>query len=46
MLLQSYIKMPWYTSLWTTTLCTMAYGVNVREVGEFMKGAIGVEFSG
>lgn len=46
MFLQSYIKMPWYTSLWTTTLCTMAYGVNVREVGEFMKDAIGVEFSG
>lgn len=46
MFLQSYIKMPWYTSLWTTTLCTVAYGVNVREVGEFMKGAIGVELSG
>ena len=38
--------MLWYTSLWTTTLCTMAYGVNVREVGEFAKGAIGVEFIG
>lgn len=38
--------MPWYTSLWTTTLCTVAYVVNVRDVGKFMKGAIGVEFSG
>ena len=46
MFLQSYIKIPWYTSLWTTTLCTMAYGVNARGVGKFMKGAIGVEFSG
>lgn len=46
MFLQSYIKMLWYTSLWTTTLCTVAYGVNVRVVWEFMKDAIGVEFSG
>lgn len=38
--------MPWYTSLWTTTLCTMAYGVNVREVGKFAKGAARVELSG
>lgn len=38
--------MLWYTSLWTTTLCTMTYGVNVREVGEFAKGAARVEFSG
>lgn len=46
MFLQSYIKMLWYTSLWTTTLCAVAYGVSVREVWEFMKGAIGVESSG
>lgn len=46
MFLQSYIKMLWYTSLWTTTLCTVAYGVNVRVVGEFAKGAIEVELSG
>ena len=38
--------MPWYTSLWTTTLCTMAYGVNVRAVGEYAKGAARVEFGG
>ena len=38
--------MLWYTSLWTTTLCTVAYGVNVREVGESVKGAARVEFSG
>lgn len=46
MFLQSYIKMLWYTSLWTTTLCTVAYGLNVRGIGEFMKGAIVAEFSG
>ena len=38
--------MLWYTSLWTTTLCTMAYGMSVREVWEFAKGAAWVEFSG
>ena len=38
--------MLWYTSLWTTTLCTVAYGVNVREVGEFAKGVARVELIG
>lgn len=46
MFLQSYIKMLWYTSLWTTTLCIVAYVVNVREVVEFAKGASWVELSG